>query len=166
MTDMGTMLTEAKEYARSHAIRILRKHPDDVEDILQKAAINALRGIGRFRGTAQFKVWFTRIVINEARMRLRHSRAHDEKTLPIGEASENSFRPVWCNAPPSPEETAIASELRRAIAREAATWGQTLKEELRLMFLGVGPGTDNARKARRFRVRLKLLKALTERGLL
>lgn len=45
----------------------------DAEDAAQDAVLKALRNLAQFRGEAKFSTWLTRIVINEARMRLRRA---------------------------------------------------------------------------------------------
>jgi RNA polymerase sigma-70 factor (ECF subfamily) len=43
----------------------------DIEDIAQEVFIRAYKGIGRFRGKAEFSTWLTRICINYCRKRRR-----------------------------------------------------------------------------------------------
>ena len=45
----------------------------DAEDVLQDALLNAYKGLPRFRGEAKFSTWLARIVVNEARLRLRRN---------------------------------------------------------------------------------------------
>lgn len=47
----------------------------EAEDVLQEAYARAFAGIGAFRGDAQVLTWLTRIVLNEARGRVRRRRA-------------------------------------------------------------------------------------------
>ena len=55
------------------------KNDADAEDALQEAYLQAYRHIGDFRGDAQFGTWLTRIVINQALMRLRAGRARSRR---------------------------------------------------------------------------------------
>jgi len=59
---------------------------DDVEaeDTLQDAYLEAYRHMSEFRGDAQLATWLTRIVINQALMRLRR-RKRDRVVVPLGE---------------------------------------------------------------------------------
>ncbi len=59
---------------------------DDVEaeDTLQDAYLEAYRHMAEFRGGAQLATWLTRIVINQALMRLRR-RKRDRVVVPLGE---------------------------------------------------------------------------------
>lgn len=68
------------------ALAILRS-PQDAEDVLQEAAITALRQVSTLRETGAFSAWFLRIVVNRSRdlLRRRHVRAADDldtATLP------------------------------------------------------------------------------------
>lgn len=61
--------------ANQRLFRVARSVLDDeAEDALQDAYVRAFRGIGRFRGEADILTWLTRIVLNEARSRLRRRR--------------------------------------------------------------------------------------------
>jgi len=55
----------------SLARSLLSKH--EAEDAVQDAWISAYRGIDNFEGRSSLHTWLSRIVINEARMRLRKS---------------------------------------------------------------------------------------------
>lgn len=63
--------------ANQRLFRVARSVLDDeseAEDALQEAYVRAFLGIGRFRGEADIVTWLTRIVLNEARSRLRRRR--------------------------------------------------------------------------------------------
>ena len=51
--------------------RAIVKDDAEAEDVLQDAYLDAYKQIGEFRGDAQLSTWLTRIVINQALMRLR-----------------------------------------------------------------------------------------------
>ncbi len=67
------------------AVRSARFSRDDAEaeDALQDAYLDAYRHIGSFRGGATLATWLTRIVINQALMRLRRRR-RDRIVIPFG----------------------------------------------------------------------------------
>jgi len=46
---------------------------EDAEDALQDGLLAAFRNLSRFAGRSRFSTWLTRIVVNAALMRLRHS---------------------------------------------------------------------------------------------
>ena len=54
--------------------RAILKDDAEAEDALQDAYLEAYRHIGDFRGDAQLGTWLTRIVINQALMRLRRQK--------------------------------------------------------------------------------------------
>jgi RNA polymerase sigma-70 factor (ECF subfamily) len=79
---------------------------EDARDVVQETYLRAYKGIGRFRGDAQFTTWLYRITANCAnthlskRRRHRHDELTDESTL----ADTNPDR--------DPQATAVASSLR------------------------------------------------------
>src|SRR5262247_4465749 len=54
--------------------RAILRDDAEAEDALQDAYLDAYRHIADFRGGAQVATWLTRIVINQALMRLRRRR--------------------------------------------------------------------------------------------
>jgi RNA polymerase sigma-70 factor (ECF subfamily) len=56
--------------------RSILKDDAEAEDALQDAYLLAYRRIGEFRGEAQLGTWLTRIVVNQALMRLRKQKRH------------------------------------------------------------------------------------------
>jgi RNA polymerase sigma-70 factor (ECF subfamily) len=63
--------------------RAILKDGAEAEDALQDAYLDAYRHMGEFRGRAQLATWLTRIVINQALMRLR-KRKRDRVIVPFG----------------------------------------------------------------------------------
>jgi RNA polymerase sigma-70 factor (ECF subfamily) len=57
------------------------KSEADAEEVVQEAALKAYKALGGFRGEAKFSTWLVKITLNEARMRLRRSRAESEVSL-------------------------------------------------------------------------------------
>ena len=54
--------------------RAILKDDAEAEDVVQDAYLDAYRRIGDFRGDSQLTTWLTRIVINQALMRLRRQK--------------------------------------------------------------------------------------------
>src|SRR6187399_1160170 len=57
-----------------HLFRVARailRDDAEAEDALQEGYLDAYRHIGEFRGDSQVATWLTRIVVNQALMRLR-----------------------------------------------------------------------------------------------
>lgn len=72
---LGRLLESAWPQAYRIAWTILR-HPADAEDVAQEACARALRAGHSLRDVTAARAWFFRIVVNEARGRLRR-RTHD-----------------------------------------------------------------------------------------
>src|SRR5207237_10105584 len=64
--------------------RAILKDDAEAEDALQDAYLDAYRHINDFRGGARLSTWLTRIVINQALMRLRKHR-RDRIVVPFGD---------------------------------------------------------------------------------
>jgi RNA polymerase sigma-70 factor (ECF subfamily) len=91
----------------------------DAEDALQDAYLDAFRNMGGFRGDAQLGTWLTRIVVNQALMRLRR-RKRDRVVLPFngrdGEDNELETH-VADRQTESASEGLLRAELRRLLER-------------------------------------------------
>jgi RNA polymerase sigma-70 factor (ECF subfamily) len=80
---MATVAPEAPEFMallapvlpKAYAVaRALTRNAAHAEDLVQDAALNALRGIHSFRPGSNFKAWFLRILTNAFYMRGREER--------------------------------------------------------------------------------------------
>ena len=82
--------------------RAILKNEAEAEDALQDAYLDAYRHIGDFRGGAPLATWLTRIVINQALMRLRRHK-RERIVVPFAERSSGGAeassrirrRPTW-----------------------------------------------------------------------
>src|SRR5260221_2287263 len=74
--------------------RSILRNDADAEDALQDAYLEAYRHLDEFRAEAQLSTWLTRIVVNQALMRLRRQK-RDGTVVP--------FRPASDEAPPEVE---------------------------------------------------------------
>jgi RNA polymerase sigma-70 factor (ECF subfamily) len=97
--------------------RSILRDDADAEDALQDAYVQAYRKLGDFRGEAELSTWLTRIVINQALMRVR-KRTRDRVVVPFAQADGA--------APPldvadahaeSPSDSALRGEVRKVIER-------------------------------------------------
>ncbi|HET7698975.1 MAG TPA: RNA polymerase sigma factor [Vicinamibacterales bacterium] len=97
--------------------RSILKNDADAEDVLQEAYLQAYRRMSDFRGDAQLGTWLTRIVINQALMRLRADKrdrvvvsfsgsGDDERDLGAEIADEKAE---------SPTDAALRGEIRRLL---------------------------------------------------
>jgi RNA polymerase sigma-70 factor, ECF subfamily len=93
--------------------------PEDAEDALQDGLVQVVQHLREFEGRSQFSTWLTRIVINAALMRLRHSRRDvitsmdqnlDRDELPLAESIADPR--------PNPEEAYARKEQRQILERK------------------------------------------------
>jgi RNA polymerase sigma factor (sigma-70 family) len=104
--------------------RAILKNETEAEDALQDAYLDAYRHIGDFRGASQPATWLTRIVINQALMRLRR-RKRDRTVVPfVGystAASDVETDPVEDEVADdrieSPPGIVLRAEVRRLLER-------------------------------------------------
>jgi RNA polymerase sigma-70 factor (ECF subfamily) len=100
--------------------RSILRNDADAEDVLQEAYLQAYRRMGDFRGDAQFGTWLTRIVINQALMRLRAGR---RDRVVVSFQQGDSERSVDLSADladdraESPPDAALRGEVRRMLER-------------------------------------------------
>lgn len=89
----------------------------EAEDALQDAYVRAFLGLGRFRGEADIVTWLTRIVLNEARSRLRRRRPSE--SLDVVERTQGATGEIilFPGAPvdAGPESDAARSQIRALI---------------------------------------------------
>ncbi|MCI0353484.1 MAG: sigma-70 family RNA polymerase sigma factor [Acidobacteria bacterium] len=156
---------ERSVYLAAYAIV---KNEADAEDVTQEAFLKAYRHLGGFRGESRFLTWVVRIVINEARMRLRKDHRHLyeslDDTAPEGETSIPLAERLadWREVP---SEVLERSEVREEIARALDSLPASYREILVLRDVqqlsiaetaGVLGATQATVKIRLFRARLRL----------
>ena len=102
--------------------RAILRDDAEAEDALQEAYLDAYRHMDDFRGGAQVSTWLTRIVINQALMRLRR-RKRDRVVVPFGERRPADHAPdppeadVADETTESPAGAVLRGELRRLLER-------------------------------------------------
>jgi RNA polymerase sigma-70 factor (ECF subfamily) len=100
--------------------RSILKNDADAEDVLQEAYLQAYRRIGDFRGEAQFGTWLTRIVINQALMRLRAGR-RERVVVSFQDNGPDEPGHLPADLPDdkaeSPPDAALRREVRRMLER-------------------------------------------------
>ena len=100
--------------------RSILKNDADAEDVVQEGYLQVYRQIGRFRGDAELGTWLTRIVINQALMRLRAEK-RDRRVIsfhrPGSDASGDMPRDLPDDKAESPPDAALRAELRHLIER-------------------------------------------------
>src|SRR3954462_10742953 len=95
--------TSAETYTLAYR---LVGNEEDARDVVQETYLRAYKGIGRFRGDAQFTTWLYRITANCANTHLakRRRHRHDELT--------DSTPVIDRDAERDPQASALASSLR------------------------------------------------------
>jgi RNA polymerase sigma-70 factor (ECF subfamily) len=74
-------------YADTYTLALrLTGNEEDARDVVQEAYIRAFRGLGRFRGDAQFSTWMYRITANCANTHLAKRAKHRHEELKDTEA--------------------------------------------------------------------------------
>ena len=100
--------------------RSIVKDDSDAEDVLQDAYMDAYRHIDDFRGDSQVATWLTRIVINQALMRLRKEKRRSV-IVPFREPgsgeAERAEVDVADRTTESPSSRLLRGEIRRILER-------------------------------------------------
>jgi RNA polymerase sigma-70 factor (ECF subfamily) len=100
--------------------RAILKDDAEAEDALQEAYLDAYRHIDEFRGEARLGTWLTRIVINQALMRLRKHRG-DRVVVPFEDGRAPEPDPAEADVADehteSPPAATLRAEIRRALER-------------------------------------------------
>ena len=132
----------------------------DAEDAVQDALLCAYKSLAQFRGEGQISSWFTKIVINAAKMQLRRRRGiylsleepQGQDGLTLSEKLPDSR--------PNPEEIYSTCEARDRVARIVQQLTPTLRTAFKLRYidglrpqeaahlLGVPEGTVKAQISR------------------
>jgi RNA polymerase sigma-70 factor, ECF subfamily len=98
--------------------RSILRNDADAEDAVQDAYLQAYRRLSDFRGEAQLSTWLTRIVINQALMRLRSDK-RDRVVLSFNDADANEAQSLVEEMPDdkseSPRDAAFRGEIRRLL---------------------------------------------------
>jgi RNA polymerase sigma-70 factor, ECF subfamily len=100
--------------------RSILKDEWEAEDAVQEAYVRAFRRLEDFEGRSRLATWLTRIVVNEALMRLRRRRPEiaemaDLDTAAIGQAA--NIVPFPINAQPDPERAMAQSEINAMLEK-------------------------------------------------
>jgi RNA polymerase sigma-70 factor (ECF subfamily) len=100
--------------------RAILKDDGDAEDALQDAYLEAYRHLDEFRGGSELGTWLTRIVINQALMRVRKEKRRSS-IVPFRTGmttdAEGPEAQVPDNRSESPSVSAIRAETRRILER-------------------------------------------------
>ena len=106
------------------AVRAVLRNPDDTEDVMQQAYINAYRHLHQFEGRSAFATWLTTIALREAV-------ARNKKTIALRLVGENTMNDIP-EPSPDPEERAVAADLMQHVEAEVAALPETYRSVLLL----------------------------------
>jgi RNA polymerase sigma-70 factor, ECF subfamily len=131
-------IAEFERLMRRHNQRLFRvarsilREDADAEDALQDAYVQAYRKLGEFRGEAELSTWLTRIVINQALMRVR-KRRRDRVVVAFGERNDGTAQELDVADPrgESPSDAALRGEVRKVLERRI----DELPEAFRTVFV-------------------------------
>jgi RNA polymerase sigma-70 factor (ECF subfamily) len=141
---------------RDRAYRVawfVTRERGEAEDATQEAFVKAYHALPRFRPGAPFEPWLLRIVVNEARNRVRSSRRRQTLAARAAAAERETTSP-------SPEAAALAAEDREILLRALDRLAERdrLVIAYRYLFdlseaemadaLGLRPGTVKSRLSR------------------
>lgn len=108
--------------AAFRAAYVLLQNHGDAEEVVQEGFLKAYRHLSTFRAEAKFSTWLLQIVVNEARLRLRHARVAKEEPLDEAMETEEGFMPrelgAWTD---TPEEKYAAEEIQQLVRKTIAT---------------------------------------------
>ena len=113
--------------------RSVLKNDSDAEDAVQDAYLKAYAKLGEFRGDAALSTWLTRIVLNEALMRVRQGR----RTAEIAKSFEHETQSAEIVRFPGmaqsldPEKEAASRQVRSLIERAV----DALPVDFRMVFV-------------------------------
>jgi RNA polymerase sigma-70 factor (ECF subfamily) len=112
--------------------RSILKDDADAEDALQDAYVQAYRKLDEFRGDAELATWLTRIVINQALMRIRR-RTRDRNVVPFGGSGDGDAKEleVADETSESPSDATLRGEVRKVLERRI----DELPESFRTVFV-------------------------------
>jgi RNA polymerase sigma-70 factor, ECF subfamily len=116
------------------AARSVLKDDDEAQEAVQEAYWKAYCAMGQFRADASLSTWLTRIVINEALMRLRQTRRRDnviQLGIDLDVARSQNVNHATVNASEGPDQLAWRSEMRRLIEHHV----DRLPEVYRIVFV-------------------------------
>jgi RNA polymerase sigma-70 factor (ECF subfamily) len=107
---------------REHNSRLFRvarailRSDEEAEDALQDAYLDAFRHAATFRGDSSLATWLTRIVINQALMRLRRKRG-DRVIVPFTTGDGAEAREMADHTSEAPPMATFRHEVRRLLER-------------------------------------------------
>ena len=114
----------------ARAYRILGSR-EDAEEVVQEAMVHAIEKLSTFEGRSRFSTWLTRIVINEALMRLRKRRRTPHLTN-LDADDPVDILDLLPSTAPSPEAVASRREIEAQMESEISNLPPRSRETFQL----------------------------------
>jgi RNA polymerase sigma-70 factor (ECF subfamily) len=111
---LGELLSRHYHKCANLASNILRD-PASARDEVQKACLNAFQRLDQYRGTSDFSVWLSAIVVNQCRMLIRSRRRVPLLTL---DEDEVDAQHMLAHAAQDPECELLTRELVKVVRHE------------------------------------------------
>jgi RNA polymerase sigma-70 factor (ECF subfamily) len=96
------------------ALNIMRHH-EDAEDVVQNGFLRAYLRLDTFQGDSLFSTWLTRIVVNQALMKLRQRRHNVGSLDELLETEDGALPRQIVDWGPNPEQRYSQTELRKIL---------------------------------------------------
>jgi RNA polymerase sigma-70 factor, ECF subfamily len=109
--------------------RSILRDEAEAEDVVQETFVRAFRHLEQFEERSSIGTWLTRIAVNEALSRLRHSQRFDALDRETNQQEGRAY-PVESKQP-GPEEQASSQELRSVLTAAI----DSLSQDLRTVFV-------------------------------
>lgn len=170
--DLAVLMEKANPRLRLYLARKYSLFFDNIDDVLQEAALKVFLHYDTFQGRAKFSTWYTRIVINEMLVLIRKRGGRklevsiDEELPRFDHDIDSTLMWELCDKRPSPEELAIADERRRHLISCIEMLTPMLRRHSRALLVSEFKVKAPAVKARHFRARHTLRAIFQERGLM
>jgi RNA polymerase sigma-70 factor (ECF subfamily) len=111
--------------------RTVLRQPQEAEDALQEAYLQAYRAMGEFRGESSLSTWLCRLVLNECLGRVRRQERR-QNILPItADPSEQTMNAVLNDDLERPDREAARAQMRDLLERKV----DELPESFRVIFI-------------------------------
>lgn len=125
LSELGQLLSRLRPQLEAAALRVTRE-PEAASDVVQQAALKAIRFRHQFRGAAALSTWIHRIVLNEALMWKRGQR---RRALTLGRF-EREMPELHVRGATPPDELLDQRRRLAAVAKGLALLGTRDREVL------------------------------------
>jgi RNA polymerase sigma-70 factor (ECF subfamily) len=174
--DEATLIARARDGDRDAQEALVRRYTDDVfrvtyrllgdrdlaEDAAQDAFVNALHGLGSFRGDASFKTWLLRVALNAAKTLGRRQTRRREIPLVAADTTPAATRDIADTVAGQSEGARLQTLLEKLPTKQRMA--VILRVQNGLSYAEVGQAIDCSEGAARvnYHLGIKRLRELAE----